>query len=90
MSEERFGEFVLVRRHEQGHVAELVLDRPKAMNAVSTEMARSIAVIKEYGISRSPMTRFRGALRRRWIAWTRSWARPSTSAYAATSRSACS
>jgi enoyl-CoA hydratase/carnithine racemase len=41
MSEERFGEFVLVRRH--GHVAELVLDRPKAMNAVSTEMARSIA-----------------------------------------------
>lgn len=41
MSEERFGEFVLVRRH--GHVAELVLDRPKAMNAVSTDMARSIA-----------------------------------------------
>ncbi|MFF3461305.1 enoyl-CoA hydratase/isomerase family protein [Streptomyces sp. NPDC002619] len=40
MSEERFGEFVLVRRH--GHVAELVLDRPKAMNAVSSEMARSI------------------------------------------------
>ncbi|MCX2928348.1 enoyl-CoA hydratase/isomerase family protein [Streptomyces sp. NEAU-W12] len=43
MSEERFGEFVLVRRHGQGHVAELVLDRPKAMNAVSTEMARSLA-----------------------------------------------
>ncbi|MEU6283980.1 enoyl-CoA hydratase-related protein [Streptomyces sp. NPDC047028] len=41
MSEERFGEFVLVRRH--GHVAELVLDRPKAMNAVSTEMARSLS-----------------------------------------------
>ncbi|MEU6416167.1 enoyl-CoA hydratase/isomerase family protein [Streptomyces spiralis] len=41
MSEERFGEFVLVRRHE--YVAELVLDRPKAMNAVSTGMARSIA-----------------------------------------------
>ncbi|WDO06524.1 enoyl-CoA hydratase-related protein [Streptomyces murinus] len=41
MSEARFGEFVLVRRH--GYVAELVLDRPKAMNAVSTEMARSIA-----------------------------------------------
>ncbi|MEW2130486.1 enoyl-CoA hydratase-related protein [Streptomyces sp. NPDC005435] len=40
MSEERFGEFVLVRRH--GQVAELVLDRPKAMNAVSTEMARSL------------------------------------------------
>lgn len=36
----RFGEYVAVRRH--GHVAELVLDRPKAMNAVSTEMARSI------------------------------------------------
>ena len=43
MGEERFGEFVLVRRHEEGHVAELVLDRPKAMNAVSTEMARSVA-----------------------------------------------
>ncbi|MFI0230304.1 enoyl-CoA hydratase/isomerase family protein [Streptomyces sp. NPDC017086] len=41
MSEERFGEFVLVRRH--GPVAELVLDRPKVMNAVSTEMARSLA-----------------------------------------------
>ncbi|GAT83304.1 enoyl-CoA hydratase [Streptomyces sp. F-3] len=40
MNEERFGEFVLVRRHE--YVAELVLDRPKAMNAVSTDMARSI------------------------------------------------
>ncbi|MCC5476594.1 enoyl-CoA hydratase/isomerase family protein [Streptomyces sp. NPDC059680] len=41
MGEERFGEFVLVRRH--GHVAELVMDRPKAMNAVSTEMARSLS-----------------------------------------------
>ncbi|MEV0036616.1 enoyl-CoA hydratase-related protein [Streptomyces sp. NPDC050804] len=40
---QRFGEFVAVRRHGGGHVAELVLDRPKAMNAVSTEMARSIA-----------------------------------------------
>lgn len=39
-SDQRFGEFVAVRR--QGYVAELVLDRPKAMNAVSTEMARSI------------------------------------------------
>ncbi|MEV5613318.1 enoyl-CoA hydratase-related protein [Streptomyces sp. NPDC052225] len=38
----RFGEFVGVRRHEGGTVAELVLDRPKAMNAVSSEMARSI------------------------------------------------
>lgn len=42
MSEERFGEFVLVRRHADGHVAELALDRPKAMNAVSTAMARSV------------------------------------------------
>ncbi|MFI9492776.1 MULTISPECIES: enoyl-CoA hydratase/isomerase family protein [Streptomyces] len=42
-SEQRFGEFVVVRRHEgQEHVAELVLDRPKAMNAVSSDMARSI------------------------------------------------
>ncbi|WP_166021419.1 MULTISPECIES: enoyl-CoA hydratase-related protein [Streptomyces] len=38
--EERYGEFVRVVRH--GHVAELVLDRPRAMNAVSTEMARSL------------------------------------------------
>ncbi|MDT0473502.1 enoyl-CoA hydratase-related protein [Streptomyces sp. DSM 41014] len=43
MSEERFGEFVVVRRAGDGHVAELVLDRPKAMNAVSSAMARSIA-----------------------------------------------
>ncbi|GHG79385.1 enoyl-CoA hydratase/isomerase family protein [Streptomyces griseocarneus] len=41
--EQRFGEWVAVRRHEDGHVAELVLDRPKAMNAVSTEMGRCIA-----------------------------------------------
>ncbi|MEU5580046.1 enoyl-CoA hydratase-related protein [Streptomyces huasconensis] len=39
--EQRYGEYVVVRRH--GHVAELVLDRPKAMNAVSSEMARSVA-----------------------------------------------
>ncbi|WP_228980502.1 enoyl-CoA hydratase/isomerase family protein [Streptomyces sp. DH12] len=38
--EERYGEFVAVRRH--GFTAELVLDRPQAMNAVSTAMARSI------------------------------------------------
>lgn len=38
--EQRFGEFVVVRRH--GYVAELALDRPKAMNAVSTGMARSV------------------------------------------------
>lgn len=41
VEQERFGEFVGVQRH--GYVAELVLDRPKAMNAVSTDMARSIA-----------------------------------------------
>ncbi|MEU6535204.1 enoyl-CoA hydratase-related protein [Streptomyces sp. NPDC047000] len=41
--EERFGDHVGVRRYEGGHVAELVLDRPGAMNAVSTEMARSLA-----------------------------------------------
>lgn len=41
MEEQRFGEWVAVRR--DGFVAELVLDRPRAMNAVSTEMARSIA-----------------------------------------------
>ena len=39
--QERYGEFVAVRRH--GYVAELVLDRPKAMNAVSTDMARSLS-----------------------------------------------
>ncbi|MGW2562516.1 enoyl-CoA hydratase/isomerase family protein [Streptomyces sp. NPDC001514] len=47
MSEQRFGEFVVVRRHGDGHVAELVLDRPKAMNAVSTDMARSIGAACE-------------------------------------------
>ncbi|MGK5547222.1 enoyl-CoA hydratase/isomerase family protein [Streptomyces sp. URMC 127] len=41
MSEQRFGEWIAVRRH--GHVAELVLDRPKAMNAVSSELARRLA-----------------------------------------------
>lgn len=41
-AEQRFGEWVAVRRHGS-RVAELVLDRPKAMNAVSTEMARSIS-----------------------------------------------
>ncbi|MBM7173056.1 enoyl-CoA hydratase/isomerase family protein [Streptomyces sp. G44] len=39
--EQRYGEYVVVRRH--GHVAELVLDRPKAMNAVSAQLARSVA-----------------------------------------------
>lgn len=37
-------QLVTVTRHgEQGHVAELALDRPGAMNAVSTDMARAIA-----------------------------------------------
>ncbi|MYY10641.1 enoyl-CoA hydratase [Streptomyces sp. SID4919] len=40
MDELRFGDFVVVRRH--GSVTELVLDRPKAMNAVSTDMARAL------------------------------------------------
>jgi enoyl-CoA hydratase/carnithine racemase len=36
--------YVLLRRHgERGQVAELVLDRPQAHNALSTEMARQIA-----------------------------------------------
>ncbi|MEC3996656.1 enoyl-CoA hydratase-related protein [Actinacidiphila sp. DG2A-62] len=42
MGEERYGEHVVVRRHVE-RVAELALDRPKAMNAVSTAMAESIA-----------------------------------------------
>lgn len=48
---ERYGEWVRVERHgggtsqgkPWGRLAELVLDRPRAMNAVSTEMAASIA-----------------------------------------------
>ena len=40
--ERRFGDVVTVRRHS-AHVAELVLDRPKAMNAVSSEMAAALA-----------------------------------------------
>src|SRR4051794_20687235 len=46
MSEERFGEFVAVRRDGgggAGDVAGLVPDPPKALKAVSTAMARSIA-----------------------------------------------
>ncbi|MEI2826950.1 MAG: enoyl-CoA hydratase-related protein [Dermatophilaceae bacterium] len=34
---------VRIERHHDGHVAELVLDRPQAMNAVSTAMAEAIA-----------------------------------------------
>ncbi|MEU9332280.1 enoyl-CoA hydratase-related protein [Streptomyces sp. NPDC048290] len=41
--EERFGEHVAVRRPGDGQVAELVLDRPRAMNAVSTELGGSLA-----------------------------------------------
>ncbi|WP_184346181.1 enoyl-CoA hydratase-related protein [Streptomyces olivoverticillatus] len=43
VSEIRFGEWIAIRTHEDGHVAELVLDRPKAMNAVSTELGRRLA-----------------------------------------------
>ncbi|WP_431782810.1 enoyl-CoA hydratase/isomerase family protein [Streptomyces chumphonensis] len=38
----RYGEYVEVRKDAGTHVAELVLDRPKAMNAVSTSMATAI------------------------------------------------
>lgn len=34
---------ITVRRHADGHIAELVLDRPEAMNAVSTQVARALA-----------------------------------------------
>lgn len=41
--EQRYGEWVAVRRHgDGGHVAELVLDRPRAMNAISTAMAGAL------------------------------------------------
>ncbi|WUH91298.1 enoyl-CoA hydratase-related protein [Streptomyces sp. NBC_00433] len=42
MGEVRYGEWVRVERHGD-RVAELVLDRPAAMNAVSTAMAEAIA-----------------------------------------------
>ncbi|MEW2570039.1 enoyl-CoA hydratase-related protein [Streptomyces sp. NPDC047070] len=45
-SPRRFGEYVAVRRPAP-YVAELSLDRPKAMNAVSSAMARSIAAACE-------------------------------------------
>ncbi|GAA3190224.1 MULTISPECIES: enoyl-CoA hydratase/isomerase family protein [Streptomyces] len=38
---QRFGEWVRVERH--GYVAELVMDRPEAMNAVSTAMADALS-----------------------------------------------
>ena len=33
---------ITVRREGEGHVAELVLDRPEAMNAISTAMAQEL------------------------------------------------
>ena len=42
MSEQRFSDGVLVRRHEHG-VVELVMDRAEARNAISTEQAHGIA-----------------------------------------------
>lgn len=44
VQEERYGEWVAVRRDPAApHVAELVLDRPRAMNAVSTELSGRLA-----------------------------------------------
>lgn len=43
VSEERYGEWIAVRKDAETYVAELVLDRPKAMNAVSSELAARLA-----------------------------------------------
>lgn len=43
VSEERYGEWIVVRKDAGNHVAELVLDRPGAMNAVSAELAARLA-----------------------------------------------
>jgi enoyl-CoA hydratase/carnithine racemase len=43
MDDQRYGDVVQVTRHD--HVAELTLDRPKAMNAISTDMARALAEV---------------------------------------------
>ncbi|SCK14740.1 Enoyl-CoA hydratase/carnithine racemase [Streptomyces sp. WMMB 714] len=43
VSEERYGEWIAVRKDAETHVAELVLDRPGAMNAVSSELAARLA-----------------------------------------------
>ncbi|MDT0446996.1 enoyl-CoA hydratase/isomerase family protein [Streptomyces johnsoniae] len=40
METRRYGEWVVVQR--DGHVAEVRLDRPRAMNAISTELARRL------------------------------------------------
>ncbi|MBM9504590.1 enoyl-CoA hydratase-related protein [Actinacidiphila acididurans] len=42
VTEQRYGDWVVVRSHAE-RVAELVLDRPEAMNAVSSKMADEIA-----------------------------------------------
>ncbi|GAA2074263.1 enoyl-CoA hydratase-related protein [Streptomyces albiaxialis] len=41
-TEARYGEWVGVRRNPETHVAELVMDRPKAMNAISTALAQAL------------------------------------------------
>ncbi|WP_181766752.1 enoyl-CoA hydratase/isomerase family protein [Streptomyces albidus (ex Kaewkla and Franco 2022)] len=43
VSEKRYGEWIVVRKDSETHVAELVLDRPGAMNAVSVELATRLA-----------------------------------------------
>ncbi|MFJ9543255.1 enoyl-CoA hydratase/isomerase family protein [Streptomyces sp. NPDC101225] len=44
MTERRFGAHVALRTHgRKGAVAEVVLDRPQAMNAISTDMADALA-----------------------------------------------
>ncbi|QXE33741.1 enoyl-CoA hydratase/isomerase family protein [Streptomyces sp. GMY02] len=43
MSGLRYGEYILVHRLDSGRVAELVLDRPDRMNAVSAELGAALA-----------------------------------------------
>ncbi|MFD5029461.1 enoyl-CoA hydratase/isomerase family protein [Streptomyces sp. NPDC058220] len=43
MSGIRYGEYIVVHRLDSGRVAELVLDRPGRMNAVSAELGASLA-----------------------------------------------
>lgn len=42
VSEERYGEWIAVRKDPETHIAELVLDRPKALNAVSSQVAEGL------------------------------------------------
>jgi enoyl-CoA hydratase/carnithine racemase len=42
VSEGRYGEWIAVRKDSASHVAELVLDRPRAMNAISSEVADAL------------------------------------------------